>query len=37
MIAPTHAPFQSASLYVGDLHPDVTEVRIITLNSYTIS
>lgn len=22
-------PFQSASLYVGDLHPDVTEVTIL--------
>ncbi len=37
MIAPTHAPFQFASLCVDDLHPDVTEVRIITLNSYTTS
>lgn len=34
MIAPTQAPFQSASLYIGDLHPEVTEVRIITLLHY---
>lgn len=23
---PAVAPFQSASLYVGDLHPEITEV-----------
>lgn len=26
---PTPAPFQSASLYVGDLHNEVTEVFIL--------
>ncbi len=31
-------PFQTASLYVGDIHPDVTEVLLLTISAlYRIS
>lgn len=33
---PTPAPFQSASLYVGDLHNEVSEVIEIRMNLFIL-